>query len=97
MLELTTKNKAYLKGLANRLKPSLNLGKDGVDDKFIEGASKALEAHELIKLRILPNASEDAHEIAREISHRLDACLVDVIGRVAILYRPSAKKPKIVL
>ncbi len=94
---LTPKNKALLKKLANPLKPQLTLGKGEADPKVMEAIDHSLTAHELIKIRVLPNANTTLEELANAICLATKADLVDIIGRVLILYRPNPKNPRIVL
>ena len=89
--------KAYLKKLANPISHRYLIGKGGLDDKFVAELNDALEARELIKVGILQNASCEPKQIAEELSERLNADLVQVIGRVMVYYRKSKKNPKIVV
>ena len=87
--------KAYLKKLANPISHRYLIGKGGLDDKFVAELNDALEARELIKVGILQNASCEPKQIAEELAERLNADLVQVIGRVMVYYRKSKKNPKI--
>lgn len=89
--------KAYLKKLANPISRRYLIGKGGLDDKFVAELNDALEARELIKVGILQNASCEPNQIAEELAERLNADLVQVIGRVMVYYRKSKKNPKIVV
>ena len=89
--------KAYLKILANPISHRYLIGKGGLDDKFVAELNDALEARELIKVGILQNASCEPKQIAEELAERLNADLVQVIGRVMVYYRKSKKNPKIVV
>jgi len=94
---ITTKERAYLKSLANTLKPSLLLGKGEIDETFIKAVTNALDAHELIKIRILNNASMEIKEIGTILSKSLNAEVVSIIGRVITLYRVNKQKRIIIL
>lgn len=94
---LTSKNKATLKGLANHLKPQINIGKGEVDEKIISSINASLEAHELIKVKVLQNSMESCEDIANEIVKETGSDLVDIIGKIIILYKPSQKKRRIIL
>ena len=97
-MNLSTKNRAYLRSLANTISPSLILGKGEADTKFLEAADHALEAHELIKINVLPNASKTPDEFLEELCLLLKAEPVNRLGRVLTIYRPNEKKKqKIVL
>lgn len=94
---ITSKQRAYLRGLGNTLEPIFLIGKGGVTDNMIADIDAALEARELIKLKVLNNSLEDPREAAQNIAGQLDADIVQVIGGKFILYRPSKEKPQIVL
>lgn len=88
----TSKQRAKLKSLASTQKPIGQVGKEGITENLINGLSDALEAHELIKITLLPAAGEDGENLADNIAELLEAELVAVIGRKAILYRRSSRK-----
>lgn len=94
---LTPKNKALLKKLANPLSPSMTLGKGEADEKVIAVINNALEAHELIKIKVLPTQAESLEIFAGELAEKSKSEVVEVIGRIVILYRARKKNPTIVL
>ncbi len=94
---LTPKNKAYLKGLANHLKPQINLGKGEIDEGVISSINNSLDAHELIKIKVLQNSNELCNDLANQITKATKSDLVAIIGRVIILYRVNEKNHKIIL
>ena len=92
---MTSKQRAYLKGLAMNLTPVLQLGKSGVTPENTASVEEALEARELIKINVLQNCLEDPKEMAQMLSERTHSAVVQVIGKKIILYRPKKKgKPK---
>ena len=93
---MTSKQRAYLRGLANTADTILIIGKDGVSDNVLKQADDAVEAREIIKLKCLETAMMTPREAAEEIAAAINAEVVQVIGSKAVIYRP-AKKPKIVL
>lgn len=93
---MTSKQRAYLRGLANTADTILIIGKDGVTDNVLKQADDAAEAREIIKLKCLETAMMTPREAAEEIASAINAEVVQVIGSKAVIYRP-AKKPKIVL
>ena len=93
---LTSKQRAYLKGLAMNIEPIYQVGKSSITPELIAGVSEAIEKRELIKISVLKNCSDDPKEIASLLSERTKSDTVQVIGKKIILYRP-AKKPKIEL
>ncbi len=88
----TSKQRAHLKSLASTLKPIAQVGKEGLSDHLLNGISDALEAHELIKVNLLPAAGEDKDNLAANIADLLGAEVVAVIGRKAIFYRHSRRE-----
>ena len=94
---MTGKQRRYLRGLGQRLTPTLHVGHEGVSDAVVQQAEVQLEAHELVKVRVGDNAPEDRHATAEELARRARADLTQVLGRTALLYRPRAKEPTIVL
>ena len=93
---MTSKQRAYLRGLANTADTILIIGKDGVTDNVLKQADDAAEAREIIKLKCLETAMMTPREAAEEIAAAINAEVVQVSGSKAVIYRP-AKKPKIVL
>ncbi len=95
-MELKSYQRAYLKGLAMKMDPVYQVGKESVTPELVKGIDDAIEARELIKVSVLKNCGDDIRSIAETISERTGSVLVQVIGRRFVLYRP-AKKPKIEL
>jgi RNA-binding protein len=94
---LTSKQRAHLRGLANTLEPVFLIGKGGVNDNMIADIDAALEARELIKIKILNNSIAEPKEASIEIADRIDAAVVQVIGGKFVLYRQSKENPSIIL
>ncbi len=94
---MTSKQRAYLKGLAMTVEPIYQVGKSSLTPEITKGLDEALEARELIKINVLKNCMDDPNEIARIIAERTHSELVQVIGKKIILYRPSKDKKKIEL
>jgi|LAHS01.1.fsa_nt_gb RNA-binding protein len=94
---LTPKNKALLKKLANPIQPSLTIGKGEVDATLIKSVDAALEAHELIKLHVLTTQGETLDATAGVLAEKTKSDVVEIIGRMIVLYRPRKKNPTIVL
>jgi len=93
-MELTSKQRAQLRGLANGIDTILIVGKDGVGDNLVKQADDALEARELIKGRVLENSMLTSREAAEELSRLTRSEVVQVIGTKFVLYRPSHRKDK---
>ncbi len=94
---MTSKQRAYLRGLANTMEPILHAGKGGISDAMIKQADDALEARELIKGKVLETAPATAREIAEEIAAKVNAQVVQVIGRTFVLFRQKEKDSQIKL
>ena len=94
-MELTSKQRAQLRGLANSIDTILQVGKDGIGENLIRQADEALEARELIKGRGLDNNVEyDPRLAAEELAKATRSEVVQVIGTKFVLYRESHSKPK---
>ncbi len=94
-MELTPKQRALLRGMANTLDPVLYIGKEGVTDATVKEAYDVLQARELIKCAVLQNAPLSAKEASDELCRRCGASPVQVIGKRFVLYRRNDKEPKI--
>lgn len=94
---MTSKQRAYLKGLAMNLDPIFQVGKSSISPELTTGISEALEARELIKISVLKNCLDDPREIASVLSERTHSEVVQVIGKKIVLYRESKEKKKIEL
>lgn len=94
---LTSKQRAYLRGLATNEPTIMQIGKGGIGENLVKTVSDALEARELIKMSVLENCDWTAREAADELAEAVGADVVGVIGRKIILYRESEKNKKIEL
>ena len=84
---LNSKQRAYLRSLANTMKPITQIGKDGVNERFLEQLDNMLDTRELVKVNILETAGLDAKETANAICNALRAEYVQAIGFKFTLYR----------
>ena len=94
---LTSKQRAYLRGLANTLDPILHAGKGGISDAMIRQADEALTAREILKGRVLESAPVTPRELAEQIAAAVNAAVVQVIGRTFVLFRQKPKDSQIKL
>ncbi len=92
---MTSKQRAYLKKLATNIDTIFQVGKGDISENMVIQISNALEARELIKLRVLDNSLYSAREAAEEIAARTNSEVVIVIGTRFVLYRVSEKHHKI--
>ncbi len=83
----------HLRGLANRLKPLVQVGEPGLSAAVIAATEQALEDHELVKVRL--HQPENKREAARELAERAHAALCGLVGHTVILYRRHPEHPRI--
>lgn len=94
---MTSKQRAYLKSLANNINPIFQVGKGSLTPEIVTAVDEALEKRELIKISVLKNCFDDPNELADTIAARTRSQVVHVVGKKIVLYRPSKKNPKIQL
>ncbi len=94
---LTSKQRAFLRGLANPLPATQQIGKDGVTEAVCRQAEEELAAKELIKLRVLESALLTAREASELICEATGAEPVQCIGSKLVIYKRNPKKPGILL
>lgn len=92
---MTSKQRAYLKGLAMNMEPVFQIGKSGLTPEVTEAVSEAFNTRELIKLSVLKNCMEDPREIASVLAERTKSQVVQVIGKKIVLYKESKDHKKI--
>ncbi len=93
-MDLTSKQRAQLRGLANGIDTILHVGKEGIGENLLVQANRALEARELIKGKVLESAMLTSREAAEAIAAATRSEVVQVSGTKFVLYRPSHKKDK---
>lgn len=86
----------HLKGLAHHLKPVVRVGQHGVRPSVLDELSGALDAHELVKVKIAVDKTERI-EIIGQLTDATGAEMVQHIGQMAVLFRRNNKKPKVIL
>ena len=94
---LNNAQKKQLKGIASTLKVKYQLGKNGITDTAVDMFENALVAHELIKIDVMKGAADNKMELALDLSSKLNAEIVQVIGNSIILYKRNKDNPKIQL
>ncbi len=94
---LNSRQRAQLRGMANTMDTIFQVGKGGINDQLIKQVGEALEARELIKLRVLETSPVTSREAANEIAEKTGADVVQVIGYRFVLYRESKDNKSIVL
>ena len=92
---MTSKQRAYLKGLAMNIEPVFQIGKSGLTPEVTEAVDEAFNTRELIKLAVLKNCVEDPREIVEMLGERTKSQVVQVIGKKIVLYKESNDHKKI--
>ncbi len=91
---MTSKQRAHLKGLAMDMTAILQIGKSGLTPDVTKSVDEALEARELIKIHVLKNCMDDGNEMAQTLAERTHSQVVQVIGKMIVLYRPAKQENK---
>ncbi len=94
---MTSKERAYLKGLAMNIDPIFQVGKSSLTPEFITAIREAIDARELIKISVLKNCMDDPREIADVLADRTRSQVVQVIGKKIVLYKESRENKRIYL
>ncbi|MBQ7635832.1 MAG: YhbY family RNA-binding protein [Lachnospiraceae bacterium] len=91
---MTTKQRAYLRGLAQNLDPSFQIGKNSLTPEFTEAIIENLEKNELLKISVLKNCDDEPKELAGILADRTHSDVVSVTGRKIVVYKPAKDKDK---
>jgi RNA-binding protein len=91
-VDLRGKQKRYLRSQAHHLQPIFQIGKGGLNAAMIVQIEEALEKRELIKVTLLQNTDEIAEEVAHVLEAETHCDIVQIIGRVLVLFKPSTKE-----
>lgn len=94
---MTSKQRAYLKGLAMNIDSIFQVGKSSLTPELVTAIGEAFNTRELIKIAVLKNCFDDPNEIAQIVAERTRSHVVQVIGKKIVLYKPDKKNPKIEL
>ena len=93
-MELTSKQRSHLRGMASTINPIFQIGKASLTPEIISAVDVAIEKRELIKISVLKNCADDPREIAEIIAERTHSVVVKVIGKKIILFRQAKKNSK---
>ena len=93
-MELTSKQRAQLRGIATNIDTIVHIGKDGINDNLVKQANDALEARELIKCKVLENSMLTAREACDQLARLTRSEGVQVIGTKFVLYRQHYDKSR---
>ena len=94
---MTSKQRAYLKGLASNLEPIFNIGKSSLTPEITSAIGECFNNRELIKIAVLKNCVDDPRELAEMVAGRTHSQVVQVIGKKIVLYKEDKDNPKIIL
>jgi len=94
-MALTGKQRQHLRALAHHLDPVVQVGHEGLTDAVVQQIREALEAHELIKVRVAQESPLGRDELAEELEGRGVGQIAQTIGRIVVVWRRRAKKPKV--
>lgn len=94
MVNMTTKQRAYLKGIAMTMDPIFQIGKSSMTPSLISAIDEAITARELIKISVLQNCADDPNELAQLVAERTRSQVVQVIGKKIVLYREGKDDKK---
>ena len=89
---INSKQRKYLKSLANTIDPKIIIGKNGITENLLEQINDTLEANEIVKIKILKNNLFDDKETIDEILEKLYAEFVSHMGSKFVIYRQSKEK-----
>ena len=96
-MPITSKQRAYLRGMAMNEDTILQIGKGGITENVIASLDSALTARELVKAKVLESAMLTAREACEQLAAECGAEPVQVIGTKFVLYRRNGREPKIEL
>jgi len=96
-MDLTEQQRKFLRRLAHPLSPLVLVGSAGLTDGIMAETTRALEDHELIKVRIRGADREQRDQILVRLIAATTSALVQRIGHVAVLYRPRKEGPGILI
>ena len=95
---ITTKQRAYLRSLANGIPSILQVGKEGITEALIKNIDEALDAREIVKVSVLETSPVSSKEAIELVMNGIKGCeAVQVIGRKFVVYKRNLKEPKIIL
>jgi RNA-binding protein len=97
MTKLTNNQKKFLRSKGHSLKPVVMMGQHGLSEGVLAELESSLEVHELLKIKIRTNDSDNKQRIVKEIINITNAHLIQVIGNVMVIYRAFDKEPQLIL
>ena len=92
---MNSKQRAYLRSLANNITAIFQVGKSGISDNLIKQVDDALEARELIKINVLETSPEEISDVANTLAENTNSDVVQTLGNKVTLFRAKKKNSKI--
>ena len=92
---ITSKERAFLRSLANKIDATVQVGKGGINENMIALIRDILEKKELVKVHVLENSFSDVRDVCHELSSIINAEEVQVIGSKFVLYKESRENKRI--
>ncbi len=94
---MTSKQRAYLRGLASKMEPIAHVGKASITPEVIESIREAIDKRELVKVAVLKNCDDDTRQIAELVAERTRSEVITVIGKKFVLFKQARENSKIEL
>lgn len=94
---ITSKQRRFLKQLAQELEPTVFLGKNGLTDNIKKEMEVGFETRELVKVKLQQGCGLSPKDVANQLAQELNAEFVQAIGHKFVLYRPSKENRRIEL
>jgi len=94
-MNLTSKQRAYLRKVSHDMTPLVRVGKEGFSENIVKSILDAIEKRELIKVKILQNAEVDKKELAAELAEKSGCEVAGITGRIIVLYKENKEHPVI--
>lgn len=91
---MTSKQRAYLRGLSSTMNPVFNVGKSSLTPEITEAIGEYLDKNELVKVAVLKNCLDDPREIGEAVAERTHSEVVSVIGKKIILFKQNRDEKK---
>lgn len=92
---LTGKARTRLRALAHGLDPVVQVGRQGLSESVLKEIGHALQAHELIKVKVSADCPVSPAEAQKPLEEATESQVVQIIGRMLVVYRRRPERPKV--
>jgi len=96
-MNLSSKQRAFLKKEASTIEPLMRIGKEGLNENVIKSLEDLFRKRELVKVKMLQNSEEDMNETAKKLAEGVNAQIVHTMGKTILFFKVNEKKPEISL